>query len=113
MTGKILSCFGTSGTTVAAVWATVSYDDLRVWAVSLVSLSITLIGFAHNRRKARADACAAESIAEANAAHARRERYEAQRERMRLCDECFAMATRPATCVVSPKFRPPKCPLRK
>ncbi|MBO7521882.1 MAG: hypothetical protein J6T16_06550 [Opitutales bacterium] len=89
---RVGDIFGNVLTFGAASIATITQDDLRLWAIALGGLSISLM---------------------CNLPRVRQRRYEAQEARLRLCAECRRDGTHSQSCVVEPKHRPSVCPLRK
>lgn len=106
MLDKAISWTGSCAATITATLATITHNDVRLWAIAVASIAISIVGSLRNKRKARADAEAAEARANA-------ERYEAQRERIELCAACIRCGVKPLTCVVDMDKRPQECPLRK
>ncbi len=91
MTRRAFDILGNSMTVGSATVATITQDDLRLWAVAGVGVAISIY---------------------CNLPRVKQRRYEAQEARQKLCAECLKDGTHSSSCVVDTKHRPEKCPLK-
>lgn len=91
MTRRIFDILGNSLTVGSATVATITHNDLRLWLLAFVGITISVL---------------------CNLPRVHQRKYEAQLARIKLCEECIQSGACSQTCTVKSRHRPKKCPLK-